>query len=40
MVMCGAKSWALREVIRNISKILKCGAEEGWRMSGGKIMRK
>jgi len=39
-VLCGAKNWALREVIRNNSKVLKCGAGESWRRSGGPIMRK
>ena len=40
IAFCGAKNWAFREVIRNISKVLKCSAGEGWRRSGGPIMRK
>jgi len=39
MALYGADTWTLRATeIRNAWKVMKCGAEEGWRRSVGPIM--
>ena len=37
MALYGAETWTLRQQIRNIWKVLKCGAGGGWRRSFGPI---
>ena len=38
IALYGAETWTLWAVIRNIWKVLKCGAEGGWKRSVGLIM--
>jgi hypothetical protein len=38
IALCGAGTWTLEILIRNIWKVLKCGAGEEWRRSVGPIV--
>ena len=36
--MYGAETWTLREVDKNIWKVMKCVGGQGWRRSVGQIV--
>jgi len=38
IALYGAETWTLQAVDQNSSKVLKCGAGEGWKRSVGLIM--
>jgi len=38
IALYGAETWTLRQYIRKIWKVLRCGAGEGWKRSVGTIM--